>query len=70
MLWLEHIGKCGAINESYPTTMVYYVLRYFSDVFTLQEDIKADWQVSNSGELVSGAEYLSIMKSKKNWYCK
>ena len=32
-------GGCGTINEIYETTLGYYVLKYFSESYTLQNDM-------------------------------
>ena len=58
-------GKYGATNSEDPTTLGYYVVKYVSDNFTLQEDITNDGKVSNPGELLVKAKYPIIMKEKK-----
>ena len=35
--FLVQLGKCGAISEVDPTTVVYYVIKYLSEPCTLQE---------------------------------
>ena len=59
------LGKYGAINEAGPTTIVYYVVKFLSGPYTLQEDQTTDEKISKSGELVFKSEYLIIMKAKK-----
>ena len=49
LLW---IGRYGAINAEYKTTMVYYVIKYLSDPCTLKEDQTTYGQVSKSDDLV------------------
>ena len=39
---LLQTGKYGAINAAYPTTMVYYVVKYVYDSFALQEDMTTE----------------------------
>ena len=56
--------KYGAINVGYPTTMGYYVIKYLSETYALQEYQTADEKLSKAGELVFKEEYLSIMKEK------
>ena len=34
---LAQLGKYGAINAVDPTTMIYYVIKYLSEPYTLQE---------------------------------
>ena len=59
------LGKYGAINAAGPTTIVYYVVKFLSEPYTLQENQTTDEKISKSGELVFKSEYLSIMKSEK-----
>ena len=61
------LGKYGAINAAGPTTIVYYVVKFLSGPYTLQEDQTTDEKISKSGELIFKSEYLSIMKPKKNY---
>ena len=49
MGYLVQTGNYVAINTSYTNIMVYYVIKYVSGVFTLQEDTNIDIQVSKSG---------------------
>ena len=51
MTSLVQSGKYGAINKAYPKTMSYYILKYSSDAFTLQEDIITDRQTCKLVEL-------------------
>ena len=64
---LVQTGKHGAINAADPMTMGYYVVKYVSDAFKLQEDITTYGQVSNAGEMLFISEYLSIIKAKKKY---
>ena len=43
---LLQIGKYGDTNAAYPNTVGYYVIKYISEPYTLQEDQTADGQVS------------------------
>ena len=58
-------GKYGAIYAADPKTMAYYVVKYVSDAFTLQEYITTNNKVSNAVELAVRAEYLSSTKEEK-----
>ena len=49
---LLQTGKYGANNASDPTTIVYYIMKYFSYEFESQEDIIAYGRVIKAGELV------------------
>ena len=67
---IVQLGKYGAIHAADPTTMGYYVIKYLSEPYTLQEYQTTDGWVSNTCELSAKYEYLSIMESKTNWYWK
>ena len=62
-------GKYGTINTADPTTMGYYVAKFLSKPYKLQDDKKVDNQVMRAGELIVKAEYINIKKSNTNWYC-
>ena len=68
MASLVKLGKYGAINESYPTTIGYYVIKCLSKTYTLQAEQTIDGKLSKAGGLVVKSEYLSIMKRQTNWY--
>ena len=51
MASLVQTGKYGAINAIDPTTLRYYVVKYVSYAFIIQEDITTDGQDSKAGEL-------------------
>ena len=38
MAYIAQLGKYGANNAADPTTMRYYVIKYLSEPYTLQED--------------------------------
>ena len=48
--------------------MGYYVIKYLSNTFTLQEDANSDDQVSKYVEITVKETYLSEMRSKTNWH--
>ena len=58
----------GSINAEHPTIMFYYVIKYLSEIYTLQEYQTISGKVSKSGEPVVKSEYISILESKTNWY--
>ena len=70
MASLVQTSKCGATNSEYPAKLGYYVVKYVSVTFRLQDYIKKNEQVPNSDELMVKSEYLSIIKAKTNWYWK
>ena len=65
---LLQLGKYSAISAVGKTTMGYYVIKYLSEPYQIQEDKTIYGQVIKAGELVFKSEYLSLMKSKTNRY--
>ena len=61
--YIVQLGKYGSINEVDPTTMFYYVIKYLSEPYTLQEDQTIDGQVSNSTEPVVQIQILILLFS-------
>ena len=49
---LVQFGKYRAINKWYILTMGYYVIKFVSDVYTLQDDTTCEKQISSASELV------------------
>ena len=60
-------SKYGAINTTDTSTMRYYVIKFVSKVYTLQDDTIFDRKMSSAGELVVKTKYLSCMQEKTNW---
>ena len=48
--------------------MVYYVIKLFSEAYTLQEDTMCNLPISTSGGLVFKAQYMDCMKYSTKWY--
>ena len=46
--------------------MGYYVIKFFSEVYKLQEDTTCDLQISIYDELVVKAQYMNCMQDKKS----
>ena len=63
-------GKYGATNTTYSTTMVYYVINFVSEDYTLHEDNNCDGQIYTADKLFVKAQYLSCMKENTKWYWK
>ena len=59
-------GKYGAINTTEKLTIGYYVIKFVSEAYTLQDDTKCDGQISSAGELVVNEQYIICMKEKIN----
>ena len=60
----------GAINTYDTTTNEFYVIKFLSEVYTLQNNTTIDGKVISSGELVVKSKYLFFMQENTNWYCK
>ena len=65
MTSLVHTGDCGTSNTIDTITIKYYVVKFLTESFTLQDRIKIDRQVKKEGWLVFKSKHLSIMKAKK-----
>ena len=48
--------------------MGYYVIKFFSEAYTKQEDETCDGNISTAGELVIKDQYLSCIHYNKKWY--
>ena len=55
-------GKYGATNTKYPKTMVYCVVKYVLNTYTLQEETIFDGKISKSDELLVKSQYTSCIK--------
>ena len=60
-------GKYSAINTVIPTTIGYNVIKFLSEPCTFQDYKIVDMEVIMASELISKAEYPSIMKSNTHW---
>ena len=49
---LDQYGKYGTINTTETPTKIYYVIKFFSEAYTLQDDTTCDGQISSDGELI------------------
>ena len=56
MAELVQTGEYFAINATYTTTMVYYVIKLLSEAYVLQNDTTCNRQISTDGELVFKAQ--------------
>ena len=70
MASLVQLGMYGAINTSDNTKNGLYVIKFISEVYTLQKYITIDGQLISSGELVVKAQYLCSMQKNTNCYWK
>ena len=58
MVSLVQYGKYGNINTSDTTTNLYYVNKFISDAYTLQNNTAIEGQIISAFELVVKAQYL------------
>ena len=49
---LVHNRKYGVLNTVYPTTVVYYVVKFLSEPYTLQDEKKDDKQVRKASGII------------------
>ena len=61
-------GKYDMINTADTTTMEYYVIKFLSEPYRLQDEKTVDKQVTKSCGIIVKAEYLSTIKASTNWY--
>ena len=63
---LLQTDKYGAINTIDTTTMGYYVIKFVSDSYTLQEETTCDVIIINSGELVVKSRCMKCIQYNTN----
>ena len=47
-----------------------YFIKFISEAYTLQNNIKIDGKVISAGELVFKSQYLCYIQENTKWYCK
>ena len=62
MTALVQTGIYFAIIVIYTITILYYVIKFISRVYTLQEATTFDGEVSSSGEIVIKSQYMKYMQ--------
>ena len=67
---LVQSGMYGDNNTADNTTNGFYVIRFISEAYTLQNNTTIDGQVISDGELFVKAKYLCSMQENTNWYWK
>ena len=65
---LVRYSKYGAMNTTDTETLVFYVVKYVTDKYTLQEENTCDGKISTAGELMIKYQYMSCMKSNSKRY--
>ena len=68
MISLVQYGKYGAMNTTYTSTTGYYVIKFVSEAYNLQDDTTCDGKNISAGKLVVKAQYLSCMQENTNSY--
>ena len=48
--------------------MGYYVIKFMSVYYTLQEETMFDGKISNSGELVAKSQYMNCIQDNMKFY--
>ena len=61
MASLVRPGKYGAMKTTDTSTMRYYMIKFISESYTLQEDTTCGRQIISAGELIVKAQYLICM---------
>ena len=62
MAALVQKGQYGAINMTDTVTMGYYVIKFMSELYILQEEIMCNLQISTAGGLVVKVQNMNYMK--------
>ena len=70
MASLVQSGMYGTIKTDDNTTNGFYVIKFLSEAYTIQNNIKVDGKVISAGELVVKAQYIFSMQENTNWYWK
>ena len=68
MAALVQNGHYGDINTTYTTTKGYYVIKFLSEYYTLQEYTHCDVQIVTAGEPVVKLQYTNCMQENTKWY--
>ena len=70
MASLVQSGMCGDIYTDDTITDGFYVIKFISEAYTLQNNKTIDGLVIYAVELVVNAQYLCSMQENTNWYWK
>ena len=61
-------GKYGDISTTYKTKMGYYVIKFISEAYTLQQETTCHGKIGTAGELVLKLKYIKCMQFNTKWY--
>ena len=50
------------------STMGYYVIKFMSEPYTIQEEKMFDGKFTTAGEIVVKAQYMNCLQDNMNWY--
>ena len=56
------------MNTTYTPTMGYYVIKFVSEAYNLQDKTTCNGQIISFDEIVVKAKYLIYMQQKTNYY--
>ena len=59
-----------SLTQLTPQKMVFYVIQFISEAYTLQNNTQIDVNFISAGELFVKAQYLCSMQENTNWYWK
>ena len=60
MASLVQYGSYGDMNTTYTSTMLYHVIKFVSETYTLQEDTTCNRKIISAGEIFIKLQYLII----------
>ena len=60
--------KYGTINTTYTTKTGYYVIKFMSEAYTLQEETMCDGKISTDVELAVKSQYMNCKQDNTNCY--
>ena len=66
MASLVQYDKYGALNKDDTTTNVYYVIKFISEAYTLQNNTTIEGKIISAGELVAKEKYICSMQENIN----
>ena len=69
MTWLFQSGKYGAINTADTSTTIFYVMKFISEAYMLQNNTTVEGKNICAGELGVKAQYIYSIHENSNWYC-
>ena len=57
-----------SINTTYTTTTRYYMIKFISEPYTLQEETLCDEKIISDGKIVVKVQYMNCMQDNTKWY--